>query len=575
MAKLGLRLRGLPTSLALGFLAAATALPFASLDFDRHHDGVMVAAAIAVRDGLLPNRDVFAQYGPVTPLLQGIWLRLFAEPALGIRLLNVLLIAIAAFAMADLGRKAPKSWPISLSAGRWATVTWIVLADHFLWVPALPWSSTVAATLQCLALLLIVRALHYSENGRISLASAFAGGAGVVVAALPFARVNVGLLSVLVVVGFSLWLLWKSPNHRRVGQTLSAAVLLSLGLFLLFMYLSGMFLPWWSQAIDGPLRWASAVGTQLGPDVLARDAVSLFWPALIAIAVILIWVKDDQDGPIARPLWIAAVSGLTSVGLVLALYRNPGLTSLYLADQVAGRSAFVDSLTRGSLSLLTLLVVVVVVAVLALLVRLTVQRRRNEVASQQLAFWCLLMGFALAGLVQYAPVPDSRHIWWGLPVGLLFLFACWGRRGTWSPLRNPMALVIAGAALAAFFSGRAYLQLERSPSPQDVVTSGMHIVDDELQLLTSTSDFLSLCVADEKALFLVKNGAWSVYDGDYHSIDSHFVKWGDPDPLGLRLTYARTVVIDVTDDDNYADQLQARGFSQTASSTHLSCFKRG
>ena len=74
-------LGGLPASLAVSAVAFVSALPFARLDFDPHHDGVMVATAVAIRDGAIVHRDVFAQYGPVAPLLQALALNFLSEPA--------------------------------------------------------------------------------------------------------------------------------------------------------------------------------------------------------------------------------------------------------------------------------------------------------------------------------------------------------------------------------------------------------------------------------------------------------------------------------------------------------------
>ena len=66
---------------------------FARLDPEPHHDGVMLAAAIGVSEGKIPNKDVFTQYGPLTPLLQGMWLRLTEPTLLSLRIFTSLLLA--------------------------------------------------------------------------------------------------------------------------------------------------------------------------------------------------------------------------------------------------------------------------------------------------------------------------------------------------------------------------------------------------------------------------------------------------------------------------------------------------
>ena len=45
-------------------------------DPDPHHDGYVYAQALAASEGMVPNRDFFAMYGPLNPFLQGIWLNI-------------------------------------------------------------------------------------------------------------------------------------------------------------------------------------------------------------------------------------------------------------------------------------------------------------------------------------------------------------------------------------------------------------------------------------------------------------------------------------------------------------------
>ena len=79
------------------FLIASIHLINARLDPDIHHDGIIYAAAVASSQGLLPNRDYFTQYGPVTSIMQGIWLY-FTEPTLySLRIFNVAILLISSY----------------------------------------------------------------------------------------------------------------------------------------------------------------------------------------------------------------------------------------------------------------------------------------------------------------------------------------------------------------------------------------------------------------------------------------------------------------------------------------------
>ena len=57
-------LAGTGGSALMALASFAVLAPFARLDFDTLHDGIMLGSAIGVRDGLAVNGEVFAQYGP-------------------------------------------------------------------------------------------------------------------------------------------------------------------------------------------------------------------------------------------------------------------------------------------------------------------------------------------------------------------------------------------------------------------------------------------------------------------------------------------------------------------------------
>ena len=60
------------------------------------HDGYVYSNALMVSQGFFPNRDFFAQYGPGTPILQGLFLNYFGNTLFNLRLLNLVLISFIA-----------------------------------------------------------------------------------------------------------------------------------------------------------------------------------------------------------------------------------------------------------------------------------------------------------------------------------------------------------------------------------------------------------------------------------------------------------------------------------------------
>ena len=69
-------------------------------EIDSLHHGLIFPAAIAVREGLFPNLDAFAQYGPLNPFLQGSWLKIAGNRVFDLQtftLLITILIGILLF----------------------------------------------------------------------------------------------------------------------------------------------------------------------------------------------------------------------------------------------------------------------------------------------------------------------------------------------------------------------------------------------------------------------------------------------------------------------------------------------
>ena len=84
------------------FITITNLIFFANIsrfDPDPHHDGVMFTAALASALGKVPNREFFAQYGPLTPVLQGMWLDLTSPTLFNLRLLHAIILTISALLM--------------------------------------------------------------------------------------------------------------------------------------------------------------------------------------------------------------------------------------------------------------------------------------------------------------------------------------------------------------------------------------------------------------------------------------------------------------------------------------------
>jgi hypothetical protein len=70
-------------------------MPFARLGVDAHHDGIMFAAAMAVRSGYQIQKEAYSQYGPIVPWIQGVELFIFGNKIVVIKMFSALFIALA------------------------------------------------------------------------------------------------------------------------------------------------------------------------------------------------------------------------------------------------------------------------------------------------------------------------------------------------------------------------------------------------------------------------------------------------------------------------------------------------
>lgn len=571
--RLWLRHRGLVFSCLVAVFAIGSALPFSVLDFDPHHDGVMLATAIAVRDGGVVHRDVFAQYGPVAPLIQGYGLLIFGDAAVGIRIINVIAIGVVAFALAEAGRHGPTYWPVSPSAGRAAALAWIVLADYFLGVPQLPWSSVFAAALSCLLVLAFASALKQLEVGRVERTYWLSGVAGVLIALLPFTRVNVGVATVAVMLPLALCSYILITTVRGPMAILGASWLGGTSLIVATLAFTGGLVPWWEQSILWPLAWSADVDFGQSPMSLSLLVLSNMWPFIVGIALAaLANIFADLGSLRARRLSLG-LSVVVGTALVVFLFYAQASQRLHFAFPLFDLGQPVASLARSSFTFLTFLPFVVPVLSLMLLARSVIF---TDVAHRSLGVMStfMLVGLALAGLVQFFPVPDSRHIWWSLPIALLVVFAAFGRVRSWLPTRNPLVPSFMAIVVVAVLTSHSYLGVDRSIAPAGSVYSNMKMTGSTLEKLESGRKVFQETIGDSKALFLVDDGVWSVVDGTYRSISPQFVAWGPGSDNLSALLGAPWVVLDARSRTIAESVLRNSGFYLVETSGDLDIWRR-
>jgi hypothetical protein len=116
-------------------------------DPDGNHDGIMLTPAIAVSEGKLPNKDFFSLYGPISPLLQGYWLRIFGENLLQLRFFSGVVTFLISFLLYVLVRRKLNDLTAAL-----ISLVWILTGPI-----GLPWSSLLSTLNLLIVILLVAR----------------------------------------------------------------------------------------------------------------------------------------------------------------------------------------------------------------------------------------------------------------------------------------------------------------------------------------------------------------------------------------------------------------------------------
>ncbi len=131
---------------------------FAFFSVDIHHDGVMLLPAMDVADGAVVFRDTFSQYGILTPVLQGLVVKLFGAELLLLRLLTVACYGWCAILLDKLYCR------FLSQAFRWVLFgLFLGLAPFYLWEMH-SWPSVYALGCMLLGAELMLR---YLESGRL------------------------------------------------------------------------------------------------------------------------------------------------------------------------------------------------------------------------------------------------------------------------------------------------------------------------------------------------------------------------------------------------------------------------
>lgn len=456
------------------------------LDPNAHHDGYMYVMAVASATGLIPNRDFFSQYGPVTNILQGWWLSITTMNLLSLRILTALILGCTGFLMykhieKHFGKKL--SFLISF--------LWILSSPRLL--PAdLPWSTTISTLF-----FIICFFLTSSLKSGSWFVAGFLSGLNV------FVRQH-NLLLILILFSLQIFSSSQRPFPGKLLRPMLFGILAGFGSVLTFILYTGSFRSWIEQTIIWPITGHSGTTYPLKA-MLVNTFLTLQFP-ISALLIYLLFIMKIHK----KVLSVA----LILVILVFLSIISAKVNSIPVEERSFRNIKYFVYFFAGQSSQLLAISSIGFVIFLGLR-----SFRKFKTLSTASAFQLLV---ATSCLAQLYPSPDSYHIWWIAPIMILtistfFPFPTLATREKIALLLLPL-LVVNCIQVAQDFSKPR--EVYRSTVLRGMMGNDRNLDQGLLMLEDSTPGSVNFDCSD---------GIYAANQNGYLSSSWQFVNWGPKD----------------------------------------------
>lgn len=484
-----------------------------------YEQGYMYTAAVAFENGKMPHRDFFMQYGPVTPMLQGSWMKLFGSHLVQLQYVTVFsLILTATLLFFVLKERFGSSWSVFL------TLAWLFTGPH-----GNPWSSVWANYFALFGVYLLSKlsVKHHSFLFRFVIpltANSFFMLAF-------FSRVH--LLSVIFSV--TIWILFFADKTFPRLQFFFSLFLVSMVFIVTFWHL-GILSPWYEQCISWPLDFYLGKGPGL---TLARVGDFLFIPGLTFIGLLFVFLVIQTQYAITLKNHLVAKLALyillITPPVIVVLLQNMTVTPPYT---LSNTSVFLNTFSFKAPYVFTF-------AVITIYFILFTYKLFNLVSKRINAF-SLYDALAVGLLTQLYPLHDPYHIFVVVP-GLLCAISRLNLRYLHNfqfdwivNFRRSVRLASSWLILVLLLQN-LYLGLNVDYRFSKGILTGIYSRSYESSQLEGrmsrswalqiekTINLLSQTKLDGQIRFECKEGLFSAASGKYMADDPYFVNWG-PSP---------------------------------------------
>jgi hypothetical protein len=523
--------------LIAGLASFLILLPFARIDFDRAHDGYMLAAVVALNQGLQIHSQVVAQYGFLVPMFQSIFTQGSDFPSLIVRIINIVVISSTVFLITNIGFLKNSELKISKVYSIVGATLWIILNDVFFWIPMHPWTTNFVNLFIFLVINLLLTYSYTKSKKTVFIKGIIVGFA---VAALPFMRINVGGLAsiiFIVFIGIEHLKLRRQKDSRFI--IIFASISLTWLCFIIYFVVTDIYRDVIYQTVIWPLRWSQIASSWNNPivgvgKIMFTNTIFLILYSLLAFAMFNVTrLKFKTFQKIQQYLFF------------ILILVPPAFVLKYSSDNcwqfpctLGGQVIFAEGkwpynfISNYSLNFLYFIVsicfIVVLIYILYVLTILVKQIVFGKSASL-MDFWeirkyKLLFAFiSIANFSQIYPVYDSRHLWWASPTCILALIVIFNKTDVGKKILIPTVLVIITIMIpSSLISGLGYLNMERVSAPAKGIANGILVVPGLKNVLQDDFDILEKIPQNASKLFYVNESYHAIYDRKYNSIDQFF-----------------------------------------------------
>lgn len=470
----------------------------APLQADPHHDGLMLAPAVAYSEGLPLHTGAFSQYGPLSPLISGLWLRITDNDLLSLRYFAALQATLLAVGLFLVLKKI-----VSENHARALVILWIFASG--IWSTRFPGSLTAWPSL--LSSCILIFALYFSlsaikVNARfVEVQLAFAG---FLIAISGFARAQSWIIAgsvglVVILMGKSMI---KKISALCLGYVLGFFALLGL------VYSGGTINDWWQQSIYWPTQIYPLV-TENNNNYNRFQIVLYSAKSVLLVSVVFItsWISIRFSK--VTSVFFLMLSIVTSLSLG---YWVSTLESVPIRYRTLFGEPF-EHILVSPFYLATLAAVI--------LTFFELRKKKFNRDNQSL----LISSFAVLSIIQLYPQSDVMHLWWIAPLiipslstGLILIGQS---KPNWEIAfyRTVKVFSICGFFLALNFINSDWKEFENKSFAGTYASTAKV---NSLKLYDKIGDY----TVQRNSSFDCPDGVYSVINLHYNAADQWYVNWG-------------------------------------------------